>query len=63
MLKFFSKQKDLPSKEEMLAETNREMEERWAQGYKKRQAHMMGPAQVCVSSIALLIFYTYYKYV
>lgn len=31
----------------MLEETNREMEERWKQGYKKRQAHMMGPVQVC----------------
>lgn len=46
-MKFFSKQKELPSKKEMLRETNEEMEKRWAQGYKKRQAHMMGPAQVC----------------
>lgn len=32
----------------MLEETDKEMEHRWAQGYKKRQAHMMGPAQVCL---------------
>lgn len=30
----------------MLKETNEEMEKRWAKGYKKRQAHMMGPDQV-----------------
>lgn len=47
VMKFFSKQKQLPSKKEMLEDTNNEMEKRWAQGYKKRQAHMMGPAQVC----------------
>lgn len=44
-IKFLTKQKELPSKEEMLRETNEEMEKRWAKGYKKRQAHMMGPDQ------------------
>lgn len=46
-MKYFSQQKQLPSKEEMLEDTQRDMERRWAQGYKKRQAHMMGPFQVC----------------
>lgn len=45
-MKYFSKQKQLPSKADMLKDTNDEMEKRWAQGYKKRQAHMMGPFQV-----------------
>lgn len=31
----------------MLKDTNDEMENRWKQGLKKRQAHMMGPVQVC----------------
>lgn len=44
-MKYFSKQKQLPSKADMLKETNDEMEERWAKGLKKRQAHMMGPVQ------------------
>lgn len=46
-MKFFSKQLKLPSKKEMLKDTNDEMENRWKQGLKKRQAHMMGPVQVC----------------
>ena len=41
-LKFYSGQKELPSKEEMLADTEKDMEERWAKGFTKRQAHMMG---------------------
>lgn len=35
----------MPSQESMLADTEAEYEERWAKGYKKRQAHMMGPDQ------------------
>lgn len=35
----------LPSKEDMYKDTNEEMEARWARGYTKRQAHLMGPAQ------------------
>lgn len=45
-MKFLTGQKELPSKEEMLKDTEREMAERWAKGYKKHQAHMMGPVQV-----------------
>ncbi|XP_055312743.1 uncharacterized protein LOC129574582 [Sitodiplosis mosellana] len=45
VMKYFSKQLQLPSKKEMLKDTQDEMEKRWALGLKKRQAHMMGPAQ------------------
>lgn len=45
-MRYFSKELQLPTKEEMLKDTNDEMEKRWAQGYKKRQAHMMGQHQV-----------------
>ncbi|XP_062563498.1 senecionine N-oxygenase-like [Armigeres subalbatus] len=44
-IKFFSGEKQLPSQEEMEADTNAEMEERWSRGMKKRQAHMMGPQE------------------
>lgn len=44
-VKYLSGLKKLPSKEEMMADTEREMSDRWARGYKKRQAHMMGPDQ------------------
>lgn len=54
-MKYFSKQKQLPSKEEMLEDTQRDMERRWAQGYKKRQAHMMGPFQVCLTFIRFFV--------
>lgn len=47
-MKFLTREKELPSREEMLRETNDEMEKRWAKGYKKRQAHMMGPVQVSI---------------
>lgn len=45
IVKFLSGAKELPSKEDMLRETEEEMQERWDKGYKKRQAHMMGPEQ------------------
>lgn len=45
-MKFLTKEKELPSRKEMLQDTDEEMEKRWAKGYKKRQAHMMGPVQV-----------------
>lgn len=32
----------------MIKDTELEMAERWAKGYKKHQAHMMGPVQVCI---------------
>lgn len=44
-VKYLSGLKKLPSREEMMADTEREMSDRWARGYKKRQAHMMGPDQ------------------
>lgn len=43
--KFMTGSKKLPTKQEMLADTNREMEERWAKGYPKKKAHFMGPDQ------------------
>lgn len=43
---YFSGRKELPSKVEMQADTDAEMEQRWSKGLKKRQAHMMGPEQV-----------------
>lgn len=45
-MKFLSGKKKLPSKAEMLKDTEEEMAKRWAKGYKKRQAHLMGPDQV-----------------
>lgn len=44
-VKFLSGQRELPTREEMLADTEQEMQERWDRGYKRRQAHMMGPEQ------------------
>lgn len=44
-MKFLSGAKEFPSKEDMLRETEEEMQERWDKGYKKHHAHMMGPEQ------------------
>lgn len=41
-LKFMSKLKELPSKEEMEEDTTWEMHERWSRGITKRTAHVMG---------------------
>lgn len=41
-VKFYSGQLPMPGKEEMLLDHEREMNERWGKGLKKRQAHMMG---------------------
>jgi len=38
--------KKMPSKQDMIEDTKQEMEERWANGFKKHQAHLMGPNQV-----------------
>lgn len=46
VMKFLSGQKPWPTKDEMLKDTELEMAKRWARGYKKRQAHMMGTDQV-----------------
>lgn len=51
-MKFLTGQKELPAKADMLRDTEREMAERWAKGYKKHQAHMMGPAQVGIWRVA-----------
>ena len=46
-LKFLTGGKALPSKEEMQADTDREMADRWDRGFKLRHAHVMGkPYQV-----------------
>ncbi|XP_058833424.1 senecionine N-oxygenase-like [Topomyia yanbarensis] len=44
-LKYYCGEVKLPSRKEMIADMNEKMEQRWGQGYRKRQAHMMGPAQ------------------
>ncbi|XP_055626823.1 senecionine N-oxygenase-like [Toxorhynchites rutilus septentrionalis] len=44
-LKYYTGQRNLPSKEEMLADMEEQMGHRWRQGYRRRQAHMMGQAQ------------------
>lgn len=35
----------MPSKAEMIRDTEEDMQKRWDKGYKKRQAHMMGSDQ------------------
>lgn len=45
-MKFFSGKKAWPTKEKMLHDTEVDMQKRWDKGYKRRQAHMMGPDQV-----------------
>ncbi|XP_058465155.1 senecionine N-oxygenase-like [Malaya genurostris] len=44
-LKYYSGEKRLPTQQEMITDMNAQMERRWEQGYRKSQAHMMGPAQ------------------
>lgn len=44
-VRFMCGEKKMPTKQEMLADTEREMQKRWDKGYKKRQAHMMGEDQ------------------
>lgn len=44
-LKYYSGEKTLPTREEMLADMHEQMKQKWMQGYRKSQAHMMGPAQ------------------
>jgi dimethylaniline monooxygenase (N-oxide forming) len=41
-LTFMTGRKKLPSRQKMMREHEREMNERWSKGYKKHQAHMMG---------------------
>lgn len=41
-LKFMTALKKTPNKAEMMEDTDRDMEERWARGLKKHQAHFMG---------------------
>lgn len=44
-LKYYSGEKTLPTKQEMLADMHEQMKQKWMQGFRKCQAHMMGPAQ------------------
>lgn len=44
-LKYWRKEKQLPSKAEMLAEENREREEKLSLGFRTKQFHQMGPKQ------------------
>ncbi|XP_030376010.1 senecionine N-oxygenase [Scaptodrosophila lebanonensis] len=46
VLSYFSGNNKLPSTEEMLADTDLEMNRRWKKGLKKRHAHMLGPDQL-----------------
>lgn len=52
VIKYFTGERQLPTKEEMLDDTLQDMERRWKKGYKKRQAHMMGSDQVSLSAKA-----------
>ncbi|EAT48105.1 AAEL000829-PA [Aedes aegypti] len=42
VMKYFSGERPLPTKEEMMEDLESEMNNRWKRGLKKRQAHMMG---------------------
>lgn len=42
---FFCNKKPMPTEEEMMKDTKQKMERKWKMGYKKHQAHMMGPIQ------------------
>lgn len=44
-MKFLSGERPMPSADAMRADTERDMQQRWQRGYKKRQAHMMGSDQ------------------
>ncbi|XP_019865641.1 senecionine N-oxygenase [Aethina tumida] len=44
--KFMNGSMQLPSADEMRMHTENDMQARWAKGYTKRQAHMMGPEQL-----------------
>lgn len=44
-LKFMTKHKELPSKEEMMKDFKEDVEERYSRGLRKHQLHMMGPDQ------------------
>ncbi|KXJ76797.1 hypothetical protein RP20_CCG008903 [Aedes albopictus] len=41
-IKYYSGESPLPSKDAMMSDFEREMDDRWERGLKKRQAHMMG---------------------
>jgi dimethylaniline monooxygenase (N-oxide forming) len=44
-LTFMCGRKEMPSKESMMSDFERQMNERFARNFKKHQAHMMGPEQ------------------
>ncbi|KAG4076275.1 hypothetical protein HA402_014824 [Bradysia odoriphaga] len=41
-LKYLSGSRNIPSKEDMMSTTNKEMDSRWKNGFKKKQAHTLG---------------------
>ncbi|KAL5288528.1 hypothetical protein ACFFRR_009010 [Megaselia abdita] len=45
VLKYFSGLKQLPSKEEMLEDTRKDMESRRSRGLREKEAHLLGPVQ------------------
>lgn len=45
-MKFISGQKKFPSKYEMFADMNEQMEKHWKKGYNKFKSHFLGPEQV-----------------
>lgn len=50
-LKYWSGEKQAPSKVEMLEDTKREMEKQIAKDYKKRHFHLLGPDQVVHTNV------------
>ncbi|XP_075155555.1 flavin-containing monooxygenase 1 [Haematobia irritans] len=45
-MEYWKGNKEFPSKQEMLHDTRMQMDKRFARGFKKRQAHMMGEDQI-----------------
>lgn len=44
-LKFFSGEKKLPSKSEMMSDMHKQLETHWKKGYRKHYSHYLGPEQ------------------
>ncbi|XP_062563495.1 senecionine N-oxygenase-like [Armigeres subalbatus] len=44
-LAYYTGKKELPTKDDMLADMHEQMKQKWMQGLRKNQSHMMGPAQ------------------
>lgn len=56
-LKFFSNEMEFPSKEEMMEDLRKDMEERKENGLKEYEAHKMGPKQVSATNILNVKFF------